>query len=45
MLQKQYSCTLKFRCVLLPPGFLLELFVSFSLILLVLHLLGLVLHL
>ena len=42
MLQKQYSCTWKFRCVLLPPGFLLELFVSVSLILFVLHWLGLV---
>ena len=45
MLQKQYSCTLKFRCALLPPGFLLELFVSVSLILFVLHLLRLVVHL
>ena len=45
MLQKKHSCTLKFRCVLLPPGFLLELFVSVSLILFVLHLLRLVVHL
>ena len=35
MLQKQYSCTSKFRCTLLPPGFLLELFVCVSLILFV----------
>ena len=45
MLQKQYSCTLKFRCALLPLVFLLELFVSVSLILFVLHLLLLVVHL
>ena len=43
MLQKQYSCTLRFRFVLLTPGFLL--FVSVRLILLVLHLLRLVVHL
>ena len=45
MLQKQYSCTSKFWCALLPPGFLLELFVSVSLIPFVLHLLRLVVHL
>ena len=45
MLQKQYSCSSNFWCVLLPPGFLLELFVSVSQILFVLHLLGLVVHL
>ena len=45
MLQKQYSFTSKFRNVLLPPGFLLELFVSVSQILFVLHLLRLVVHL
>ena len=41
MLQKQYSCTSKFWCALLHPGFLLELFVSVSLTLFVLHLLRL----
>ena len=45
MLQKQKSCTPKFRCVLLPPAVLLELFVSVSLILFVLDLLRLVVHL
>ena len=30
MLQKQYSRTSQFRCALLPPGFLLELFFFFS---------------
>ena len=45
MLQKQYSCALNFRCALLSPGFLLELFVSVSQILFVLHLLRLVVHL